>query len=237
METTETQVQPIGQQLAAWQGATRPIAAILSGRYCEVAPLNIAEHAAALFAAFSLDETGQNWTYLLAEPPPDFAEFSSRLRINCRDSDPLFYVIIDKDTQLAIGIASLMRIDPDNGVIEVGHIHFSTALQRTPLATEAMYLLMKQVFDWGYRRYEWKCDNLNAPSKKAALRLGFSFEGIFRQMLVYKARNRDTAWFSILDSEWPRQKNAFERWLAVDNFDQKGQQRQSLSAIVSKLAS
>lgn len=137
-----------------------------------------------------------------------------------------------RDTGKAFGIASLMRIDPAMGVIETGHIHYSTLLQRTPAATEAMYLLIRRVFDeLGYRRYEWKCNNLNAASKCAAERLGFTYEGVFRQLGVFKGRNRDTAWFSILDREWPANKVAFEAWLAPENFDENGNQRMSLSEL------
>ena len=229
MQHVDNKGQPIGEKVLDWQGATKPLAALIQGRYCEMQPLEVERHSADLFAAFSEDLAGKNWTYLPANPPKNISEFKQWLALTCNSNDPLFYAVVDKRCGLAIGMASLMRIDPGNGVIEVGHIHFSDQLQKTPLATEAMYLLMRQIFEWGYRRYEWKCDNLNAPSKKAAQRLGFSFEGIFRQAVVYKGRNRDTAWFSILDSEWAKQQGAFERWLAVENFDDEGMQRQSLS--------
>jgi RimJ/RimL family protein N-acetyltransferase len=143
--------------------------------------------------------------------------------------DPLFHAVIDKRTNKAVGFATFMRIDPVMGVIEVGNINFSPALQRTPAATEAMFLMMQRVFnELGYRRYEWKCDNLNAPSHKAAKRLGFTYEGLFRQALVYKGRNRDTAWFSIIDSEWPALEKAFNAWLSEDNFDESGNQVRKL---------
>ncbi len=151
-----------------------------------------------------------------------------------RDSfgdDPLRHAVIERRSGRAVGVASLMRIDHVAGVIEVGGINYAPPLQRTPAATEAMYLMMRRVFDeLGYRRYEWKCDALNAPSRAAALRLGFRYEGTFRQATVYKGRNRDTCWFSILDNEWAALKHAFERWLAPDNFDAAGQQRRSLSS-------
>jgi RimJ/RimL family protein N-acetyltransferase len=138
--------------------------------------------------------------------------------------------VVDQATGNAVGTLSLMRIDPAHGAIEVGNVTFSPLMKRTPVSTEAQYLLMKFVFDaLGYRRYEWKCDALNAPSRQAALRLGFSFEGIFRQAVIYKGRSRDTAWFSIIDSEWPARRAAFERWLAADNFDASGQQRSKLA--------
>src|SRR5229473_374530 len=144
--------------------------------------------------------------------------------------DRLYHAILERQSGRAVGVASFMRIDPASGVIEVGGINYSPRLQRTPAATEAMYLMMRRVFDeLGYRRYEWKCDALNAPSRAAAARLGFRFEGIFRQAVVYKGRSRDTAWFSIIDGEWPTLKTAFERWLDPANFDESGRQRRRLS--------
>lgn len=148
--------------------------------------------------------------------------------------DPLFYAILDKKTEKAVGLASYLRIQPKVGVLEVGHIHYSPLLQKTPLATEAMFLLMRRAFDeLGYRRYEWKCDALNAGSRKAALRLGFTFEGIFRQASVYKGRSRDTAWYSVIDREWPALKEAHEAWLSPENFDAQGRQLARLSTFIS----
>lgn len=228
----ESDVQPIGDEVLAWQGAKKPVATFIEGRYCDLQPLEVERHYESLFAAFSEDVNGNNWTYLPASPPPHIIQFKQWLIQTCNASELLFYAIIEKQSDCAIGMAALMRVDAANGVIEVGHIHFSLQLQKTPMATEAMYLLMRQVFNWGYRRYEWKCDSLNAPSRRAAQRLGFSFEGVFRQAVVYKGRNRDTAWFSILDGEWPKQQGAFERWLATDNFDESGRQRQALSELL-----
>jgi len=143
----------------------------------------------------------------------------------------MFHAIVDLATEQAVGVATLMRINPANGVIETGHINYSPRLQQKPAATEAMYLLMRRVFDeLGYRRYEWKCDSLNLPSRAAAKRLGFTYEGEFRRAVVYKGRNRDTAWFSITDVEWPRIRAAFEQWLSEDNFDNAGVQKSSLNA-------
>ncbi len=143
--------------------------------------------------------------------------------------DPLFHAIVDSKSGSAVGVAAYMRIDAANGVIEVGHLNFSPRLQATTAATEAMYLMMRRAFDeLGYRRYEWKCDSLNEASRRAASRLGFRFEGVFRQAVVYKGRNRDTAWYSVLDSEWPALKAGFERWLSPDNFDENGCQRRKL---------
>jgi RimJ/RimL family protein N-acetyltransferase len=147
--------------------------------------------------------------------------------------DPLFHSIVDAKTGKAVGVATFMRIDRANGVIEVGNINYSPLLQRTPAATEAMFLMMARVFDeLKYRRYEWKCDSLNAPSRAAALRLGFQYEGLFRQAVIYKGRNRDTTWFSIVDGEWPRLKRAYEQWLAPENFDGEGRQKRGLSELI-----
>jgi RimJ/RimL family protein N-acetyltransferase len=151
----------------------------------------------------------------------------------CLGDDPLFFAIVDAKTGRAVGLASYLRIDPRVGSIEVGHLRFSSLLQRTPAATEAMALMMRRAFELGYRRYEWKCDALNAPSRAAAERLGFEFEGIFRQARLNKGRNRDTAWFSILDREWPALRPAFERWLDPANFDANGKQRARLSELTA----
>jgi RimJ/RimL family protein N-acetyltransferase len=184
-----------------------------------------------LFEANAEDRDGRNWTYLPYGPFPTLAAYREWVEGASRADDPLFYAIVDNAGGEAVGVASLMRIDPKPGVIEVGGINYSPRLQRRPGATEAMYLLMRRAFDeLGYRRYEWKCDSLNAPSRAAALRLGFQYEGLFRQATVYKQRNRDTAWFSILDREWPALRTAFEAWLDPANFDAAGRQRRSLSS-------
>lgn len=192
-------------------------------------PLDVQRHAVELYESNGEDPEGQNWTYLSSEPFESFDEYSQWLTKMASATDPFFHSIIDTKTGKAVGVAAFLRMDPANGVIEVGHINYSPRLQRTPAATEAMFLMMSRVFDeLGYRRYEWKCDNLNAPSRSAAERLGFHFEGIFRQALVYKGRNRDTAWYSMLDGEWPALKREFERWLAPANFDEEGRQRTKL---------
>ena len=163
-------------------------------------------------------------------PFSSFEDYWTWLRTDCVGDDPFFHAVIDLTTETAVGVASYLRIEPGVGAIEVGHIHYSPQLQRTPAATEAMYLMMKRVFDeLDYRRYEWKCDALNERSRKAAVRLGFRFEGIFRQATMYKGRNRDTAWYSIIDKEWPVQRKAFEGWLSPSNFDAQGQEHNSLS--------
>ncbi|HWB46202.1 MAG TPA: GNAT family protein [Hyphomicrobiaceae bacterium] len=225
---------PVGRPLPDWTARAAPPRTPMQGRFCRLEPLDPARHARALFDANSLDREGRNWTYLFVGPFADFAAYQAWLEKVAPSNDPLFHTIIDESNGKPVGVATFMRIDPPNGVIEVGNINYSPLLQRKPAATEAMFLMMRRVFDeLGYRRYEWKCDSLNAPSRAAALRLGFQFEGIFRQAVVYKGRNRDTAWFSIIDSEWPALKRAYEQWLRPENFDAAGQQKQKLSALIA----
>ncbi len=169
------------------------------------------------------------WTYLFSGPFATFAEYERWLAERGPGTDPLFQVFVSATTGTAVGLGAFMRIDPAAGSLEVGHIAMSPLLQRSPAATEAMYLMMRHAFELGYRRYEWKCDALNERSRRAAERLGFTFEGLFRQAIVYKGRNRDTAWYSIIDSEWPLVREAFERWLDRSNFDASGKQRASLA--------
>lgn len=175
------------------------------------------------------------WLYLPYGPFDSLQSYREWMVSFCNDSDPLFYAILDSKTTNALGVASYLRIDTNNGVIEVGHLAYSPLLQRTRTATEAMYLMMQHAFELGYRRYEWKCNSLNMPSRAAAERLGFTFEGIFRQAAVIKGRNRDTAWYSIIDKEWPALKQAFETWLADDNFDADGRQKVALSTLTSAI--
>ncbi|MCR9275240.1 MULTISPECIES: GNAT family N-acetyltransferase [Mameliella] len=218
--------QPIGLPVALDLPRPLPPHTALRGEVATLVPLS-ADHADGFFEVFT-DPAG--WTYLGDETPfadRDAARAWTATKANSRD--PLFYTVLVDDRP--VGFLSLLRINPQAASIEVGFIHFSPALQGTRAATEVQYLLMRHVFeDLGYRRYEWKCDALNAPSRRAALRLGFTFEGIFRQALVYKGRNRDTAWYSVIDCEWPARRTAFETWLAPANFDADGRQRQSLSA-------
>jgi RimJ/RimL family protein N-acetyltransferase len=223
--------QPIGSPLPNWTARTRPPRTAMVGQWCTVEPIDPARHATELYEAYALDKEGRNWTYLPYGPFPRFDDYRAWLERACLGDDPLVHPIIEHRSGRAAGVASLMRVDPAAGVIEVGGINYAPTLQRTPAATEAMYLMMRRVFDeLGYRRYEWKCDALNTPSRAAAQRLGFRYEGMFRQATVTKMRNRDTCWFSILDSEWPALKAAFERWLDPSNFDAAGRQRQSLSS-------
>ncbi len=222
--------QPIGFSVTGEFPRPTPPYTPMQGRFCSVVPLDVNRHAPGLYRAFANDMDGHNWTYLPYGPFDSEADFTAWAQSNCMDADPMFHTVLDAD-EVPVGMASYLRVEPAAGSIEVGHIHFSPLLQRKPQSTEVMYLMMCRVFDeLGYRRYEWKCDALNAPSKRAAERLGFTFEGVFRQATHYKGRNRDTAWFSIIDSEWPRIRAAFENWLAPGNFDASGQQRQPLQA-------
>lgn len=223
--------QPIGPALADWKTCPFPNTDPINGTYCRLVKLSPAQHGDQLFSAFGDDTDGKNWTYLFDGPFANRTEFGTWLERISQSQDPLFFAIVDTTTHQAIGVASYMRITPEHGTIEVGNIHFSPRLQKTPLATEAMYLMMRHAIEeLGYRRYEWKCDALNTPSRSAAERLGFTFEGIFRKAVVYKGRSRDTAWFSMIDSEWPALKAAFEQWLAAENFDDHGKQKQSLKS-------
>ena len=226
---------PVGHPLTGWQAPPVPPRTTMDGRYCRLEALSAARHGADLHAANSLDRDGRNWTYLSVGPFESEAAYSEWLAKVAPGSDPMFHAIVDTANGKAVGVASYMRIDAPNGVIEVGHLNYSPLLQRKPAATEAMYLMMKRVFDLGYRRYEWKCHSMNAPSRAAAQRLGFSYEGTFRQAAVHKGRNRDTAWFSIIDQEWPALRAAFERWLAPENFGADGRQRASLSSLTAPL--
>lgn len=222
--------QPIGFPLPGWSARPRPPRTAIEGRFCRVEPIEVDRHAADLHAANLEDKAGRNWTYLAYGPFERLEDYRDWIRGTCLGDDPLFHAIVDRGTGRAVGVASYLRIDPAPGVIEVGHINYAPPLQRSAAATEAMFLMMRRVFDeLGYRRYEWKCDALNAPSRAAALRLGFQFEGIFRQATVYKGRNRDTAWYAIIDRDWPALKARYERWLDPTNFDASGRQRTKLN--------
>jgi RimJ/RimL family protein N-acetyltransferase len=223
--------QPIGFPVESWQPSLHPQGSLMAGRLCRLVPIHIADHAQDLFDAFLIDESDHNWTYLPYGPFEHFEDFKHWLCTVVNNHDPYFFSVIDLSNDKAVGVASYLRITPNVGVIEVGHIHFSPLMQGSALSTEAMYLMMSRTFDdLSYRRYEWKCDALNGPSCRAAERLGFLFEGIFRQATLYKNRNRDTAWYSILDSEWPIIKGVFENWLKAENFDVDGNQKTSLSS-------
>jgi RimJ/RimL family protein N-acetyltransferase len=226
--------QPIGPALPTWQPPPRPARTPLDGAWTRLEPLDPDRHAQALWEANALDTEGRNWTYLPIGPFASFAEYDAWLRQVAPGDDPQFFTIVDRATDRPIGVASYLRIDPNAGSIEVGHINYSPLAQRTRAATETMYLMMREAFRLGYRRYEWKCDALNAPSRAAADRLGFTFEGIFRQATIYKGRSRDTAWYSILDREFPALDRAFTAWLAADNFDADGRQRRRLPDLIAE---
>ena len=223
--------QPIGAAMDGWSVRPRPPRTDMLGRYCRLEPVNVERHAADLFAAYMEAPDDRDWTYLSFERPRTPEEFGSHLAKLHKSEDPLHFAIVDADTHKAVGTAAFMRIEPAHGVIEVGSITFSPRLKRTRAATEAMYLMMSRAFDeLGYRRYEWKCDTLHAPSRSAARRYGFTFEGIFRNAIVYKGRSRDTAWHSITQQEWPRIRDAFQAWLDPANFDAQGNQKRPLQA-------
>ena len=227
--------QPIGFALTGWTPPPLPPRETLTGRYCRVEPLDAERHAAQLHEANSREPDGRGWTYVAYGPFATLEDYRHWVETYGQRNDHRYCAIIDVTSGKAAGVASYMRMDPANGSIEVGGIKYTPLIARRPSATEAMYLMMKQVFALGYRRYEWKCDALNAPSRAAALRLGFSYEGTFRQAVVYKNRNRDTAWFSISDRDWPALQAAHEQWLAPENFDAQGHQIVSLSGLTAPL--
>ena len=212
--------------------AKRPERVTLPGRAVTLVPLDAEAHADSLFHKANGCERDRVWTYLFDGPYADPQVFKASLAAKAQSEDPRFFAIIDNASGEAVGYQTFLRIEPAHRVIEVGNILYTPAMQRTIGATEAQYLFAAHVFDnLGYRRYEWKCNNLNAPSKRAALRYGFSFEGVFRQHMIVKGRNRDTAWFAMLDSEWSRRREAFERWLDPGNFDTAGRQKVSLMSL------
>lgn len=208
--------------------APRPEHQVLAGQHVTLVPLK-SEHAEALYP-LSHGQNSHVWTYLYEAPFESKEAFQKHINAKAASTDPLFFAILDNKTKSPIGYATFMRIDPANRVIEVGNILYTPALQGSTGATETMYLMAKYVFELGYRRYEWKCNSLNAPSRRAAERFGFTFEGTFRQHLLVKGRNRDTSWYSMLDTEWPARKAAYEAWLAPSNFDADGRQIKSLTA-------
>jgi RimJ/RimL family protein N-acetyltransferase len=222
--------QPIGKLVPGWTSRQKPSPTTMAGRFCRLEPLDPDRHAADLYRANSEDRDGRMWTYLPGGPYAGFSAYLAALEAGLlREGFTTFAVLADGT---AVGVASYLNANPSAGSIEVGAIAYSPALQHKPAGSEAMYLLMRHVFDdLGYRRYEWKCNALNAASRAAAQRYGFRFEGVFRQADVVKGCNRDTAWFSIIDGEWPAIKRAFEHWLDPANFDANGQQRQRLSVL------
>ncbi|CAM3856019.1 GNAT family N-acetyltransferase [Parendozoicomonas haliclonae] len=219
--------QEIGFPVADWHTPKFPPHEILEGHFCRLEPLNI-KHVEDLHKSNHSSSYESLWTYLPYGPFKDVHEYETWIEGASKSIDPQFYAIIDTNKNLAVGVISYLRVSPESGSAEVGHLCFSSLLQKTPAATEAVYLMIKNVFDLGYRRCEWKCDALNANSMRSAKRLGFTFEGIFRQATIVKGRNRDTAWFSILDKEWPELDKGYRSWLSQSNFDSAGIQKSRL---------
>lgn len=227
--------QPIGKALPDWKTAQYTKKETIEGRYCKLEPLELTLHAEALYSANLQDREGRMWTYLPYGPFETFSEYQEWIKNTCQKEDPFFFTIIDLAINQPVGIASYAEIQPSAGSIEVGHLAYSPLMQKTKISTEAMYLMMENAFKLGYRRYQWRCNALNAPSCAAAQRLGLSFEGIFRQANVLKGCNRDTAWFAIIDSEWPEAQSAFLSWLNDGNFDENGNQKIRLSELTSPI--
>ena len=225
---------PIGYPIPDWEPCRPPAREVMEGRYCRLEPLNLDEHSCELYNAISTDEDGASCAYLAYGPFESFEDYRHWLS-GCLQSDPLFFAIRPNGVGKVLGLASYVNIDLLNGCIEVGHLYFPGRLKRTPAATEAMYLMMQQAFDLGFRRYSWKCDSLNAASRAAAERLGLSYEGVFRHANIYNGRNRDTAWFAAIDSEWPALRRAFETWLNPSNFDAARNQRKRLSDLTAPI--
>lgn len=222
--------QPIGDPLSDWRPPPVPPREAMHGLHCRLEPLDPALHADGLWSAFDEAPDGRDWTYLARERPARPDALRAWLDEIAPLADPLFYAIV-RDDGRAVGMAAHLRIDPANGVVEIGHIAYARSLQCTAAGTEAVHLLAERVFALGYRRLEWKCDDRNAPSRRAALRYGFAFEGVFRQAVVTKGRNRDTAWYAMTDADWPARRDALRAWLAPENFDAGGRQRRSLEQV------
>jgi len=227
---------PIGLPLGDVVKPELPDASVtLTGQYCYLEVLDADKHAAELWSVYSLDTEGRLWTYMPQGPFGSEAEYRTWVEGAHHKADPFFYAIIDSETNEAVGVASFLRVDLVSSSIEVGWITYSPVIQQKPIATEAMYLMMKYAFELGYRRYEWKCNSLNQPSINAAMRLGMSFEGLFRQATMVKGHNRDTAWFAIIDRDWPLAQDAYTAWLDPENFDSNGQQKLRLSDLTSPI--
>ncbi|HTR12939.1 MAG TPA: GNAT family protein [Roseiarcus sp.] len=232
---TETNDRPLGPTVDP-HPAKRPERMTLPGRWITLTPLDAETHAAALYEGSHGDAKRESvWDYLFDGPYRSLDEFQKSLAVKAQSADPLFFAVLDNASGRALGYQTFLRIDPPNRVIEVGNIMYTPIMQRTPGATEAQFLFASYVFDTlGNRRYEWKCNDLNAPSKRAAMRLGFTFEGVFRQHMTVKGRNRDTAWFAMLDREWPAIKRAYRSWLSPENFDRDGAQKRRLADFMAE---
>ena len=221
--------QIIGESVVGHTSGKLPAIDFLEGRYARIEALSVEKHAEDLLAVYGPDTPREMWTYLFQEPVADMEELVNLLNQMLARKDRFFYAILDRETGKTLGTFSLMRIDQNNRVIEVGTVIFSPELRGTRIGTEAQYLLARYVFEkLNYRRYEWKCDALNLPSRRAAERLGFVYEGTFRQAVIYKGRTRDTDWLSMIDKDWPQVKARLEAWLHPENFDKNGQQIKSL---------
>lgn len=229
---SNSQPHPTGRAIDGWNPRPFPPHQPWEGLYCRLEPLSAERHGPDLYAAYTGCAEAGEWMYLPKEPPADPKLFAEYLQKMEAASDPQPYAIINKESGKPVGTISLMRIDTINGVVEIGHVVYSPAMRHSRIGTEAPFLLLYYVFDLlGYRRCEWKCDSFNEPSRRAALRLGFSYEGTFRNAIVYKGRNRDTAWFSIIDTEWPQLHRRFLRWLSPENFSAEGQQLKTLAEV------
>lgn len=222
-----TDEKRLGRLVQGWSVPMRPDVPVILGKYAQLELLDADSHAAEIHRANSVDDA--IWDFLPYGPYTSAAGYHRWVRDMTDGDDPVFYAVKNLESGRFEGVASFLRINPEAGSIEVGHINYSKPMQRTRAATEAMYLMMKWAYEAGYRRYEWKCNALNMGSRRAAERLGFSYEGIFRQAMIAKGRNRDTAWYASIDSEWPALKSAFSTWLAPENFDAEGRQKESLS--------
>ena len=219
----------MAEDMSGWTPRQKPGRVVLDGRYVSLEPLDTERHGSQLFSASQVPDADDKFRWLAENPVDDEAAFLAWVKKSEASEDPLYFAVVDKASGKVAGRQTYMRIDTQNGVIEIGNIYWGPLIARKRAATEALYLFMRHAFaDLGYRRFEWKCNNDNEPSKRAALRFGFTFEGVFRQHLIVKGLNRDTAWFSIIDKEWPALEKAYEAWLAPENFDADGQQRRKL---------
>ncbi len=226
--------QPVGEPLPQWLARERPKDIVLNGKFCRLVPLEAERDFAALFNAFQQAPDGRDWTYLMRERPENPQELRAHLENMQANPALANLTVFDVSTQMPVGTVAFMRIDEGSGVLEIGHVCWSPLMKQRSCATEAIYLMLRHTFDeLGYRRCEWKCDSLNTPSRQAAQRFGFNYEGRFLKALVTKGRNRDTDWFAMTEDGWPKARNAFEQWLADENFDAEGQQKQRLQALMS----
>ncbi|QLW75713.1 GNAT family N-acetyltransferase [Citrobacter freundii] len=222
--------QTVGDALLDWNGASVLPRVVLEGRYCRLEVLDADSHAADLFDAYAQAPDERDWTWLASERPTSVAVAAHWVKGKSIDAGLVPYAVIDLRSGRAVGLVCFMAMDRENGSVEIGHVTWSPRMRNTVLGTETVWLLLRQAFALGYRRVEWKCDSLNDASRRAAERLGFVFEGRFRQKIVRKGRNRDSDWLSMIDGEWPQRDAVLQRWLAAENFDAQGQQRQSLAA-------